>query len=196
MIFFIVGILIFIFSVGPDKEIYSEIGIGIIWTLFLFSSNLSIRKFYQEDFEDGSIILFFISGISLEFLVILKIITSWIFFQIPFFIIIPIACLLLDVNIDRVLLLILTFAIGSPILTTLASISSSMNLLNKKNFSIGSVIVMILSIPVIIFSVNIFKSPIDLIWPQLSILLSILMLFLAITPWISAECIRIAIRNK
>ena len=88
IIFFILGILIFIFSIGPEHKIYSQIGIGIIWTLILLSTNLSIKKFYQDDFNDGSIILFLISGISFEFIVILKIITAWLFFQFPFLVII------------------------------------------------------------------------------------------------------------
>ena len=123
-------------------------------------------------------------------------ITVWVFFQLPFLIIIPIACLILNVDIDKIFILIMTFVIGSPILTALSSISSSMNLLNDKNFAIGSVIIMLLSIPVIIFSVNIIESTPKLVMPQLNILLGILMLFLAITPWISSTCIKIAIRNK
>ena len=51
IIFFILGILIFIFSIGPEHKIYSQIGIGIIWTLILLSTNLSIKKFYQDDFD-------------------------------------------------------------------------------------------------------------------------------------------------
>ena len=194
--FFILGILIFIFAIGPENKIYSQIGIGIIWTLLLLCTNLSIKKFYQDDFNDGSIVLFFISGITFEFIVILKIITAWIFFQFPFLLIIPIACLLLDVEQSKILLLLMTFAVGSPILTLISSISGSMNLLNDKNFLIGSIIVMLLSIPVIIFSVSIIHSTTELAKPQLNILLGILMLFLAITPWISATCIKIAIRNK
>tara|TARA_B100000315_G_C14389408_1_gene501206 strand:+ start:134 stop:808 length:675 start_codon:yes stop_codon:yes gene_type:complete len=194
--FFILGILIFIFSIGPENKIYSQIGIGIIWTLLLLSTNLSIKKLYQDDFNDGSIVLFFISGITFEFIVILKIIAAWLFFQFPFLVIIPIACLLLEVDQSKILLLLLTFMVGSPILTLLASISGSMNLLNDKNFVIGSIIVMLLSIPVIIFSVGILDAPPELIRPQFNILLGILMLFLAITPWISAFCIRIALRNK
>ena len=196
ILFFILGILVFVFSIGPDKAIYSHIGIGIIWTLILLSTNLSIKKLYQDDFNDGSLILFYINGISFELVVIIKIIAAWLFFQLPFLIIIPIACLILDVNADKILLLVLTFIIGSPILTSLSSISGSMNLLNDKNFAIGSVIVILLSIPVIIFSVSIISSTTELVKPQLSILLGILMLFLAITPWISASCIKIAIRNK
>ena len=55
-LFFVVGILIFIFSIGPEKEIYKKIGIGIIWTLLLLSTNLSIKKFYHDDFNDGSLL--------------------------------------------------------------------------------------------------------------------------------------------
>ena len=194
--FFILGILIFIFSIGPDYKIYSQICIGIIWTLLLLSTNLSIKKLYQDDFNDGSIVLFLISGISFELIVIIKVITAWIFFQLPFLIMIPIACLLLEVDQNKIFLLLLTFTIGSPVLTSLSSISSSMNLLNDKNIVIGSIIVMLLSIPIIIFSVGIIEAPPELIRAQLNILLGILMLFLAITPWISAICIRIALRNK
>ena len=194
--FFILGILIFIFAIGPEEKIYSQIGIGIIWSLLLLSTNLSIKKFYQDDFNDGSIILFFISGVTYEFIVILKIITAWLFFQFPFLVIIPIACLLLEVDQNKIFLLLLTFTVGSPILTSLSSISGSMNLLNDKNFAIGSIIVMLFSIPVIIFSVNIVEAPTELIKAQFNILLGILMLFLGITPWISSICIRIALRNK
>ena len=195
-IFFILGILIFVFAIGLDKEIYSQIGVGIIWTLLLLSTNLSIKKLYQDDFNDGNLILFYLSGISLELIVIIKIIAAWLFFQLPFLIIIPIACLILNVTTDKILLLILTFIISSPVLTALSSISGSMNLLNNKNFAIGSVIIILFSIPVIIFSVSIIHSTTELAKPQLNILLGILMLFLAITPWISATCIKIAIRNK
>ena len=194
--FFILGIIIFIFSIGPEQKIYSQIGVEIIWTLLLLSTNLSIKKYYQDDLNDGSIILFFISGVSLEFIVILKMISAWLFFQFPFLVIIPISCLLLEVDQSKILLLLLTFTIGSPILTSISSISGSMNLLNDRNFTIGSIIVMLLSIPVIIFSVGIIEAPPELMRAQLNILLGILMLFLAITPWVSAICIRIALRNK
>ena len=194
--FFILGILIFIFAIGPEEKIYSQIGIGIIWTLLLLSTNLSIKKFYQDDFNDGSIILFFISGVTYEIIVILKIITAWLFFQFPFIVIIPITCLLLGVDQNKIFLLLVTFTVGSPILTSLSSISGSMNLLNDKNFAIGGIIVMLFSIPVIIFSVNIVEAPTELIKAQFNILLGILMLFLGITPWISSICIRIALRNK
>ena len=66
LMFFLLGILIFVFSIGPNTEMFNEIGIGVIWTLILLSNNLSLRKFYQNDFNDGSIILLHMSGLSMN----------------------------------------------------------------------------------------------------------------------------------
>ena len=94
-------------------------------------------------------------GISYELIAFLKIISHFIFVQIPFLITIPIAGIFFNLPMNEVYNLILTFIIGSLILSCLGSISASMNLLNKTNFSIGSIIVLLFSIPVIIFSVGI-----------------------------------------
>ena len=196
IIFFILGIFIFVFSIGSDKEIFNEIGIGIIWTLLLLSTNLSIKKFYQDDFNDGNIYLFYMSGLSFELIVLIKLIAIWLFTQLPFLLIIPIAYLILEMQNNNMYLILITFFLGSPVLTSLGSISGSLNLLNNKNFAIGSVIIMILSIPYIIFSVGIINAPSELIKPQLRILIGILLLFISITPWISASCIKIGLRNK
>ncbi len=196
LMFFLLGILIFVFSIGPKTEIFNEIGIGVIWTLILLSNNLSLRKFYQNDFNDGSIILLHMSGLSYELIVLIKIIIIWTFLQLPFFIIIPLAAILLNIELPNINLILISFLIGSPILTSIASISGSMNLLNKRNFAIGSVIIMILSIPIIIFSVGIINAAEEIVMAQLRILTGILLFFLAVTPWVSAACIKLAIQNK
>ena len=196
ILFFLLGVLIFVFSIGPNELILNQVGVGVIWTLLLLSTNLSIKKFYQDDFNDGNIFLLHMSGLSFELIVLIKLLALWIFFQLPFLIIIPVACLILSIQNENMYLILTTFFLGSPVLTMLASISGSMNLLNNKNFAIGSVIVMILSIPLIVFSVGIISAPSEMIKSQLYILAGILLLFLALTPWVSAECIRIALRYK
>ena len=71
-----------------------------------------------------------------------------------------------------------------------------MNLLNKKNFTLGSLIIMIFSIPVIIFCVNLSNVSNEIANAQVKILLGIMFFFFAITPWISATCIKIGLQNK
>ena len=136
------------------------------------------------------------SGLSFELIVLIKLIILWFFFQLPFIIVVPVACLILGIGTEDIYLILITFLLGSPVLTSLASISGSMNLLNNKNFAIGSVIIMVLGIPLIIFSTSVVNAPPELVKPQLSILGGILLFFLAFTPWVSAGCIKIALKNN
>ena len=186
-IFFLLAVIIFVFSVGSNKEIFDEIGVGIIWTLILLSNTLSLKKFFQNDFDNNNLILFHMSGLSYEIIVIIKIITIWLFFQVPFFVVIPISSILLNVDFVNIKIIFLSFLIGSPIITCITSISGSMNLLNKKNFAIGSLIIMIFSIPVIIFVVNLTNVSVEIANAQIKILLGIMFFFFAITPWVSCN---------
>jgi len=196
LLFFLLGVIIFVFAIGPNKEIFDEINVSIIWTLILLSNALSIKKYFQDDFDDNSIVLFHISGISYEIIVIIKIISIWIFIQIPFTLIIPLSYILLNLDFNNIKIFYISFLIGSSIIACITSISSSMNLLNKKNFAIGSLIIMIFSIPVIIFSVNLNYISEEIVTAQIKILIGIMFLFFAITPWVSAFCIKLGLQNK
>ncbi len=193
--FFFISIFIFIFSVGPEKETLSFLGVGILWTLLLLSSTLSLRKFYLDDYQTGNLVILHLNGFSFELIVILKTISHFIFVQIPFLISIPIASILINLSIDKLYGLLISFLIGSMILSSLGSISSSMNLLNSRNYLLGSIIVMVFSIPVIIFSVGIIN--IDENFNSLiSILFGILLIIFAINPWASGACLKVAIENN
>ncbi len=195
IIFFFVSIFIFIFSIGPDKETISNIGIGIVWTLLLLSSTLSLRKFYQDDFENGNLLIMHLNGLSFGFIAILKTFSHFIFVQVPFLLSIPIACILLNIADDKLIYLFSSFAIGSFILSCLGSISSSMNLMNQRNFLLGSVIVMIFSVPIIIFSMGIANLE-ENFNSLISILFGILLIVFAINPWASGLCLKLSLENN
>ena len=193
--FFFISIFVFIFSLGPEKETLSFFGVGILWTLLLLSSTLSLRKFYHEDYQSGNLVILHLNGFSFELIVILKTISNFIFVQIPFLISIPVASILINLSIDKLYSLLISFLVGSIILSSLGSISSSMNLMNSRNYLLGSIIVMIFSIPVIIFSVGIIN--IDENFNSLiSILIGILLIIFAINPWASGACLRVALENS
>lgn len=195
IIFFFISIFIFIFSIGPDKQTISIIGIGIVWTLLLLSSTLSLRKFYQDDFENGNLLICHLNGFSFGFIAILKTFSHFLFVQVPFLLSIPIACVLLNITNDKLIYLFASFSMGSLILSCLGSISSSMNLMNHRNFLLGSLIMMIFSVPVIIFSVGIINYE-DNFNSLVSILFGILLIVFAINPWASGLCLKISLENN
>ena len=195
IIFFFVSIFIFIFSIGPDKETISLIGVGIVWTLLLLSSTLSLRKFYQEDFENGNLLVMHLNGFSYGFIAILKTLSNMIFVQIPFLLSIPIACILLNISNEKLIYVFTSFTLGSLILSCLGSISSSMNLMNQRNYLLGSVIVMIFSVPIIIFSVSIINIE-ENFNSLINILFGILLIVFAINPWASGLCLKLSLENN
>ena len=195
ILFFFLSIFVFIFALGTDEQLLKTIGVGIIWSLLLLSSTLSLRKFYEEDFKIEILPVIHMSGMSYELIVLLKILSHFIFVQIPFLVSLPIISIFFNLPASDVYNLILTFIIGSLILSCLGSISASMNLLNKTNFSIGSVIVLLFSIPLIIFSVGISNADSDFS-SLINLLIGIALIFLGIAPWSSAACIKLAIKNK
>ena len=195
IIFFFVSIFIFIFSIGPDKETISLMGVGILWTLLLLSSTLSLRKFYQDDFENGNLLIIHLNGFSYGFIAILKTLSHFIFVQIPFLLSIPIACILLNISNEKLIYVFTSFTIGSLILSCLGSISSSMNLMNQRNYLLGSVIVMIFSVPIIIFSVSIINLE-ENFNSLTNILFGILLIVFAINPWASGLCLKLSLENS
>ena len=195
IIFFFVSIFIFIFSIVPDKQTISIIGVGILWTLLLLSSTLSLRKFYQDDFENGNLLIIHLNGFSFGLIAILKTFSHFLFVQLPFLLSIPIACILLNIANDKLFYLFASFSIGSLILSCLGSISSSMNLMNQRNFLLGSVIVMIFSVPVIIFSVGIINME-ESFNSLINILFGILLIVFAINPWASGLCLKLSLENN
>lgn len=193
--FFFLSIFIFIFAVGSDIGTLSSLGIGIIWTLLLLSSTLSISKFYKDDFENNNLLVLHINGFSFEFISILKTFSHFIYVQIPFLISIPVASLLLDLSYDKIYQLLISFIIGSFALSCLGSISASMNLLNRRNYLLGSIIVMVFSIPIIIFSVGLINSE-ENFNSLISILFGIMLILFSINPWASGVCIKLALQNN
>ena len=195
ILFFFLSVFVFIFALGADQQLLKSIGVGIIWSLLLLSSTLSLRKFYEDDFKNGILMIIHMGGMSYELIVILKIFSHFLFVQIPFLVSLPIVGIFFNLPINEVYNLVLTFIIGSLILSCLISISASMNLLNKTNFSIGSIIVLLFSIPLIIFSVGINSADINFN-ALINLLIGIALIFLGISPWSSAACIRLALKNK
>ena len=193
--FFFISIFIFIFSIGPEKETLSLLSVGIVWSLILLSLTLSLRKFYQDDFDNGNLLILHLNGFSFELICILKTISHFIYVQIPFLISIPIASILLNISFDKIYYLLISFLFGSLILSNLGSISSSMNLLNQRNYLLGSIIVMIFSIPVIIFSVALIDQEENFGY-LINILLGILLIVFAINPWASGACLKLALQNN
>ena len=72
ILFFFLSIFVFIFALGTDEQLLKTLGIGIIWSLLLLSSTLSLRKFYEDDFNNGILSIIHMGGMSYELIFLIK----------------------------------------------------------------------------------------------------------------------------
>ena len=102
ILFFFLSIFVFVFALGTDEQLLKTVGLGIIWSLLLLSSTLSLRKLYEEDFNNDVLTIIHMGGLSFELIVFLKILSHFVFVQLPFLASIPIAGVLFNLHINEI----------------------------------------------------------------------------------------------
>ncbi|MBL0941827.1 MAG: heme exporter protein CcmB [Alphaproteobacteria bacterium] len=152
--FFVAAALIFPLSIGPEFELLTRIGAGLIWTLTLFASSLSLQRMFTADFEDGTLEALYFASYPLEAFVAAKIITHWILCSLPVLLLVPAVAVCLHLSIFQIGLLILSLSIGTPILSFIGAIAATLTLGIKSNSFLVPLLVLPLYIPVLIFGVN------------------------------------------
>lgn len=152
--FFVAAALIFPLSIGPESELLTRIGAGIIWTLTLFASSLSLQRMFTVDFEDGTLEAFYFTSYPLEAFVAAKIITHWILCSLPVLLLMPAIAVCLHLSTFQIGLLILSLGLGTPILSFIGTIAATLTLGIKSNPFLVPLLVLPLYIPVLIFGAN------------------------------------------
>ena len=88
--FFLLCILLFPLGIGTNEKILSDVSAGIIWVSALFSNLLSLDRLYKEDYEDGTLHLYYVSNMSIISMVLAKCLSHWILTGIPIVLLSPI----------------------------------------------------------------------------------------------------------
>ena len=159
---------------------------GVTWICILLSTLLSIQNIFNEDYEDGSLDLMFVSRIPMIFIVLIKIFINWVFTSAPLILLSFLMVFLLYLPSESLGMLLVSLLIGTPIISLFGALAGALSL--GKSSVLGSAIVLPLSLPVLILGTSAIaavptgESPYFYI-----ILLSALFIFLM--PLISYACI-------
>ena len=189
-IVYLLLILIF-FSISIANTIlggYDKVLPQIIWLACLLVSLLNMEALFKDDFEDGTLEGIGINSHVLEFNVLAKVISYWLFTIIPLVIIGFLANYLLTSNMGASIVLLVSLLLGTLTISLIGSIAASLTLSIKGNNLLLSSIVLPMDIPVLIFgtsSVYNAMSGVDYN-SELLFLLLLLILFLIISPFASA----------
>jgi heme exporter protein B len=167
---------------------YERIVPQIIWLACLLVSLINMEALFKEDYEDGTLENIVINSDALEFNVLAKILSYWLFTITPLIIVGFIMNYLLTSDLNTSLVLLVSLILGTLTISLIGGVAASLTLSIKGNNLLLSTIVLPMDVPVLIFGTSsVFNATSGVNYhSELLILLLILILFLIISPFASA----------
>ena len=195
IVFFIVVVVLFPLSIGPEQKILARVSAGVIWVAALLAAMLSMDRLFAADYEDGSLDLLIISPHPTEILVLAKVLAHWLTTGLPLIIVSPLLGIFLYLQADGFWVMIISLLLGTPVLSLIGAIGASLTLGARRSGVLISLLILPLFIPVLIFGVSAVDAALMGLptRPQLLILGAFLLLATALGPWASAAALRQAV---
>ena len=190
--FVIVGVLL-PFAVGHDRPLLAQLAPAIIWVAALLAQLLSNDRLFRADFEDGSLALFRHATLSLEAIVLAKLVAHWLLTGLPLVLAMPALALVLGLSMEGFWLALASLLIGTPALCAFGAIGAAVTVGLKRGGLVSPVLVLPLSLPVLIFGTGAFDlARMGGVTQALLLLAALSLLSVALAPFAAALAIRIS----
>ena len=192
VMFFVLCVVLFPFGVGPEPNILARIAAGVIWVAALLASLLSLERLFLTDYEDGSLELLALSALPMEAVVLAKTLAHWLVTGVPLIVAAPLLAVLLNMEAEGFGVLVLTLAVGTPILSLIGAIAAALTLGARRGGVLLSLLILPLYIPVLIFGAGAIDAALTGLTPRphLLILSGLLAAALPLAPWAGAAALR------
>ena len=193
--FMILIIILFPLGLGPVQEKLNIVSNAVIWVGLILAIMPSLEKLLQKDFENGWLDQIATSPIPLEIVMLSKGLSYWLIILIPLIITSPIFAILLDMDLKNIPWLVISISAGSLAISLIGLSGSALILGARRGNILLPILIIPLMTPILIFGVGVNEaikintSP----YGNLFLLLAITLVYLVISPFISALLVRIAI---
>lgn len=192
-LFLLIFLFMFPLTLKPELELLRIIAPGIVWMAILLSMLLSAERLFQQDYEQGIIEQWLVSGNSLFLLVSAKVIAHWFFNLLPLLILCPLVGLLFSLNAWETWVLALTILCGTPALLYLCAFVAVFGVGVNQRSVLMALILLPLTLPLLIFgsgALNIAMQGLP-VSGYLALLLAFSIMAIGFLPYAIAGIIRI-----
>ena len=193
--FMLLIIILFPIGIGPTKEKLDIVSNAILWISLIIAIIPSLEKMLQKDFDSGWLDQIATSPAPLEIILLAKSISHWLIVIIPLILASPLFAILLDLEFNQIPWIILSMTIGGLSISLIGIIGAALVLGARRGNVLLPVLIIPLISPILIFGVGINEavelgnSPLS----HLFLLIAFSLIYLVISPFVSALLIRIAI---
>ena len=191
LFFFVIVVSLFPLGVGPETELLKSIAPGVVWVAALLASMLSLGRLFANDYQDGTLEQLLLTPQPLYLVVLGKVAAQWVTSELPLVCIAPLLGAQFGLSNEALLILVVSLALGTPVLSLMGSIGAALTLGLRSSSVLISILVLPLYIPVLIFGTgaveaNIIGQPSA---SHLYLLGAISVLSLIFAPWATAAAL-------
>lgn len=192
LLFFVIVVILFPLGVSSSVEFLAPAAGGIIWCAVVLAILMSVEGMFKEDFRDGSLEQWIVSGLSLPILILLKVIAQWLVVVLPLLVMIPLLSEMLYLSNSSFWVLIMTVLLGTPSLLLIGMIGAALTVSLRKGAMLVMLMILPFCLPVIIFSTLAIQAAEANLpyFGQLALLLAMSLLSLVISPFMTAVAIK------
>ncbi|MBB5372306.1 heme exporter protein CcmB [Acidocella aromatica] len=154
LLFFIIAGTLFAFAVGPSPAILAGIAAGVVWVCALLAALLPLDRLFGADFEDGTLDLLLLSGLSAYEVAFAKTVVHWLTTGLPLLLIAAPLAVMLRMPETKIPLLLLSLVPGTMILSLLGTMAAAVSLGARRAAVLMPLITLPLIIPALIFGAS------------------------------------------
>jgi heme exporter protein B len=193
--FFVLTVLLFPFGIGPEPELLGRIAGGVVWTAALLAAVLSLDRMFATDHADGELDLIALSPTPLVLSVLAKVTAHWLTSGLPLTLMSPLLAVFVSLDPKAIPALVAGLLLGTPALSLLGAIAAALILGARRPGVLGSLLVLPLYLPVLIFGTGAVEATLTADGPRAHLLLlaAVTLAALPLAPLATAAALRQAL---
>jgi heme exporter protein B len=194
LMFLLMVVTLFPLGVSPSPDTLQRIGPGVLWIAAILSSLMAMERMFRDDFQDGTMEQYVLSGMSLAGISVVKVCVHWLVSFIPMLVLSPLLAMFLNLTFDMYVALLATLLLGTPLLSLIGAIAVGLTVGLQKGGVLLALLLIPVFIPLLIFATSAVDSAALQLpyYPQLAIIAAMLLLALAIAPFAIAYSLRVS----
>lgn len=151
VMFFIAVAMLYPFAVGPDVNILSRTGGGVVWIAALLAAILPLEKLVASDIELGFFDQLRLRGLTEEMIMAVRLVAHWLSFGPPLILATFPAAALLAIDGPTLHLLLLGLLAGTPGLAAIGLMIAALTASLRAGAALSGLLLVPLALPILIF---------------------------------------------
>jgi heme exporter protein B len=195
VLFFVIVVSLFPLGIGPDPKLLRTVGPGVLWVAALLASMLALGRGVRRRPRRRTLEQTMLGATPLRVIVAAKVFAHWLVTGLPLVLISPVLALQFDLPRELLGVLVLSLALGTPVLSLIGAIGAALTLGLRGAGALLALLVLPLYVPVLVIGAGAAEAAAAGLGgnAQLLLLGAMLIVAAAFAPWATAAALRISV---